>query len=677
VLHPLRQRRRPALPEGGIDGGDLDGGDVDGGPDGGDPDACVPSETAERTCRGGGDEDCDGLVDCDDLDCAGAVDCCANGVSDEIRWAGTVDGARFAAIPDTVDLGDFRIGSQGGTPYLVEFPSRLSTRAIWSRSCTALAFGASIDTSFRVDAECTGDPCDFAALVLTPSEAFNEDEELQRELAVRLDSRGNLVLERTGEGALVPVARLVGAGPFEVQVDIEPSTEMGQAVLRVSVTVDGDRLLDAAPLWLAEDLVLWGQRCRALGATDPGADGLFVAVEGVGDDVWVGPLTLTERECANPSVFRRTDLEGGLEGGLRLDPAWSGGGVGAPTLTSYRAEAGGTPTWEVWVDGADRERLDEVFDPPIFAIGGAQTQAEGGLAGFLPRRGEGVGMARVGQELLGGEGETHGSPAFVEPHLLAIRDEADIVESLRVVYAAEDPEGNPPDGMDAGGPVPLPLRRFDLYRTSADPSLIDNDVSATADPILTLEDAAISGEEPCRQLRDPALTLRTDAPSDGYWLFYRCVQPDGRGRLDAVRLNASFLPMAEPAVLLRPDDAPYARGGLASPAPILELRDGGAAQVLRLWFLADDGGETAVAYAQGRGAVADGLPELQLYPANPILRAGDVPLGACGDCAIRSVAASIDVERPREVRLLVARSRTVGETTAHEILVTEQIRPDD
>src|SRR5690606_29265367 len=113
----------------------------------------------------------------------------------------------------------------------------------------------------------------------------------------------------------------------------------------------GDRILTRTPVAPLDAL-----ECIEPGGGPPGI-GLYAAVEGAGTNVEVvGPLSILERQCSNPSQF--------YAGAERVDlsqiEACEAGGVGAPALVGYCRANCTSPAasvqWDLWVDSSRTPR---------------------------------------------------------------------------------------------------------------------------------------------------------------------------------------------------------------------------------------------------------------------------------------------------------------------------------
>ncbi|MGF1469999.1 MAG: hypothetical protein ACFCGT_28085 [Sandaracinaceae bacterium] len=667
---------------------------TDGGPDAdqdGGPPICIPTQPAERTCVGGDDEDCDELIDCADFDCAGDLDCCVGGDATVEDWRGSLAGYDLLPRARPLTEDDFVISDVvQGARWIREFPPGIEPKALWSQVCTPLAFGARITATFLLDEQrpCVGGSCPYASVVLTRAADMSPGDPLLSELAVRLLGTGEIELwesttrfasSEDGEGPT-----FVRGEVITVTIGITPGIDGDRSALFLFVLAEQEQpegpprswTYARAAQWPASVLEAWGRRCREIGAEPPDADGLFLAFEGRGDDVWLGPTSVQQQSCANPSYLeapRPEDRDVADE--LSLAAGWSTGGGGAPTLASF-TRAGEGERWELWVDGADDERSDELLGDPTFEIGGLVSGRVNGLTGFLPRLPTTPTPPRDGRPLLGDD-----LPNYREPFLLAVTDDRlDVGDSsLRLVYAAEDPPDPTVDmGMPSpdGGLLPRPPAAYALYGLASVPWRTDAELQPPDLPLLHPED--VPG---CAALREPSLVpMDAGRPPAAFFLFFSCADGSGVDRIFAVPVDRDLTTadLAGLVLVLGPEPDGYSEDGVSSPEVLAEFPADGEV-IYRMWYLADGPNGRTVAFAEARGSTLEGaLPAFAPYPGNPILAADASVLGEpCAGCFLSGLAATRSVANLRRYRLMVSRAVPEGEGLRHELLPLDQIRPLD
>lgn len=655
ILQPNFDAIAPEM-DGGVDAG-PDAGDSgmhDGGPDSG-PDgggSCIPDPQGEQcTDSAEVDEDCDGQSNCFDYDCRGVAACCRPGAASTPRCLAGL--AQFVRLPaDQASDIVFSDTLCSASSRVTEFGPTGRTRALVTQACQPITFGMRMSATFEIVSGCTG-TCDFAALSFGPVQTLADGDPFASELRVIVRSDGSAAVERAG----TPISTMpLGPGslltlePIEVQVDLEPGpNESGQDVLfaTVDLIVDGTgtRVLDrtaVAPLDALE--------CIRPGGGPPGV-GLYAAIEGAGTNVEViGPLSTLERRCSNPSQFY--DNEENVD--LSSVEACAPGGVGAPALVSYCLDDCGSPAapvqWDLWVDASDTPRIEESFRFVDFGVCGFGWQSP-----ILPETPSWI--VRPSAPFLLGD-----SPSAREPTLLPISDDG---ASTRVIdlfyaYAQRVMEGE---------------EEYAIYG-----DLVRQDLTRAPDPAALLMTADDAG---CASVRDPLLVAHyAEATAghhvDGAWLLFTCEVSGMPDSIRAARFDSDLmLQTGSIRTVLSAVDDTYSERGVFAPEGFAEVD--GTTLKIRLWYLARDAtGQVRLAYAQGRSTDLDTFPELDPYPANPILAGDSRVLGECTTgCTITGASVTPRVGSESEWQFVISRSRLTATGTLHELVPLLQPAPND
>jgi len=638
LLHPNRNDILDGGPDGALDAGpdaetDASDAETDASSDAG----CTRFETS---CTDGMDNDCDGRTDCDEIECLSAPSCCERLTGGD--W------------PDLLPFGDWERRPRSAAititaapdPVSVVFPVSSTPVAIRHGTCAPIAFGMSFQLDFEVRGTHAGD---FAALALSPvSEPGPDGFVSEFRLVVRSD--GSMQAERAGAvlNSLDPGA--VGAAAVPAEIKLSPGVDdAGRAVLFVTVVVEGERLVDRAPLMPLE-------RLRDTASCPIG--GLYLVLEGQGSSVVVASaLTAKTLDCDNPTQFSADAMSSPLRDvETRFDASgmWRAGGLGEPSISEVCIGAAGcSDRLDVLADGTDLDRSEELLRPLSLSIGGALY-----LGGSWSSR-----DASSMPQLLGPMTSSR------EPDYLIPIDDMGAAGEALLAYAEEQASG--------GGVHDLVLRA--LGRNRAD---------APGRERFRLSPSDVG----CRSLRDPVLVANGTTSTDrDLTLFFTCEPMDASGHdsIGAARLVYGMgsddyaLGMGYPE-LLTATPGTYTGQGVSSPEAVVTDRNADGSVALRLWFLAKDGsGRARLAMAYG-DIDAEGVPALSAYPGNPLLDPENQVLGgSCpSGCAIesfgvlRSVAGSLFWRDPSYV-FLIERSVFRSTGTEHQLLPLVQRRPVD
>jgi hypothetical protein len=649
----------------GVDGGpDAGDGGPDGGPDGGgDGGTCQP---VAEVCSNGADDDCDGRADCFDPDCVSDARCCRTGLTTErLCLASGFDVRRVPAEASASIRFSDTLCSE--TSRLLEFGPPARTRALITEECQPINFGMRFEATFEIAVSC-GTLCDHAALAFTPLQTLVDDvDPLASELRVVVSSDGSARVERGGtvlrDDDGQPIAREAGhfglGVPIEVRVELWPGPDdIGRDVLYATVdliqagVLGSPRLLDRGLIMPLADL-----RClRPGGTSEPG---LYAAIEGSGDGVQVvGTVARIEHECSNPSQFRPQQAVD-----TRALTACAPGGVGAPALASYcRAgcdTAAAQYQWDLWVDASELSRAEDNFQFLDFGIcGHAASQPR------FP-----TGAAGDGWLARGAPGYLWPTPPSArEPTLLPVSDDGDAERVSYLWYAyAERVSARSDVHAIRGGQV------------------FPNPAQSPAGPRSILTPEATPGL-PCDSVRDPLLVARhAPLPEGGHsvvgaWLFYTCEREERPRSIAVTALDMGLDPIeGTTAIVIDESVGEYARRGVFAPEGFTS--PGPTETTLRLWFSTrDDEARVRLAFAQGRGPLEDlSPPELEAYPANPILDGNDPVLGddCGGSCTLTGLSVTPSDAERGDFQFLVSRSRVTPAGTSYELVPLLQPAPPD
>lgn len=646
-----------------------DGG-VDAGPDGG-----IDAGPLEEDCSVDGDEDGNGLADCDDFACVGVPRCCDADDPVDI-------------VEDWEDLDAWTVLPSADPEPPEREPGRLTgfgvgtiPRAVRRKQCVPMVAGLAIDAAFapQRDGACVGsDPCD-AGLVLTAARDMTEGARLLDELSVRATRGGRVDVRQGGvvvaEGPQIPVGQEV-----DVAIVVGPGFDADDRpvlVATVSAAV-GDQepvsLVEGFPVTPLEDLVAEGIDCSD-------TPGLYVAVEGRGAQVEVAPLTLEVQACLNPSLWEHPVIAEDVLTLDRLAPGgWAGGGgLLAPALAvSVTGEEPDPLRFDLLFEGTDVPPDLEADTRVGYALGHGVAMGDQGWGdgwAFAPDPAPKAGDCHpscLGDPPTGCTvSDCPDAPSYREPAAHPLLDSEGALQLLSVAWAVELDPASRAHGL--GAVVSFPLQPETPFVPPAE--------------VLTPETLATAGEDlaPCDSLRQPALAPAEPGDVGRRWLFFTCQRSGAADEIRAVTLSPSmvFQPGTE-VLVLDPGDpavAPHGAGGVSSPEVLVDFSDGDRATV-RLWYLARPvpGAPASLALAQGGGSDApeDGdpgtaVPALVPYPGNPVLRPDDPVLGDCpGECTLEGAAVARRPDVAGRLRFLLARRLDAEGEVSYELQPLEQ-----
>ncbi|MCZ6805816.1 MAG: hypothetical protein O7F08_02590 [Deltaproteobacteria bacterium] len=617
----------------------------------------------ELFCDDGLDDDDDSLSDCADPDCAEELACCerrSTTLSED--WTAGDLTLTWVFGPTTGDPWLPARPAFEGTTFVGDFESSDEPRALISSDCVSLALGGWVNTALRsTDATgCTNDaPCDrYAGVVLSVATDLAPGSKLQDELAVTLHA-GGLVLVTQAD---VEVARTTAGidQNTEVEIVVRPTLNAeAQPILKATVTVGSETVLESFPMSRIEDLVATGE-CAQI-------PGLHVAAQSQGDGVYVGPLTTAKQDCANPSQFQKqvATLTGAS---LRFAPSWRSAYVGSPALASSR-NAVSDVQWDLIVEGSNDSPDLEPVTHIGYALGHARETTDEGddwsLDGWITSDGPKVGDDPP--SCVGVPGGCTDNISVREPHLLAELNEDRALRDLVLSFAREVTP-DPPDifGLQVIRPVGGPTTPAPVPTT---PTLSPDDVPE------------------CISLRDPSLIPVDPEAQQGYWLFFTCVQGAGPAtEIHAVRVSRALEVVQEGGgplrrvVLTAGELGPFAAAGIRSAEPLVAFAEDGLR--LRIWFLAQSApGDWSIALAEARThdveMLAFELPEALPFPVNPILtNDSSLVRSEClgDDCSITGIAVTPRGDDPELLRFLLARRVNLpGGGRTDQLIPLEQV----
>ncbi len=611
------------------------------------PDGGVDGGTGiELFCSDGLDDDDDLAFDCNDSDCDEEPACCQRrSTTLETDWSDANLNDRWIFAPTTGGVGSWAPlrPSFEGVTFVGGFLPDDSPRALLSRDCVSVGLGGWVSTTLRASDSggCSQDEeCDhYAGVVLTIANDSALGNKLQDELAVTLHA-GGLVLVTQAD---VEVARTTATVDLDVEVEIELRPWLdddNRPMLRARVTVDGEPVLEDFTVTPIEDLLTVGD-CAEI-------PGVYVAAQGRGDEVYVGPLLSEKQDCANPSQF---DEQSAILRGsdLEFTPSWVEAYVGSPALASSRNSVSDVQ-WDLIVEGGN---LGPELEPSLhvgYALGHARTATdEGGqwrLTGW-----ESSGSPKVGADPPAcTDGTCTDNRSVREPHLLAELNEEQELRDLVLSFAREvvtDPLERDLFGIQVVRPIGGPTTGLTLPSA---PTLSPDDIPE------------------CVSLRDPALIPVDPDSLQGYWLLFTCVQSGGATReIHAVRISRALEVVQEGGgpmrrlVLAADELGPFASEGIRSPEPVVSFEENGMR--LRIWFLAQSTpGDWSVALAEARthdtSMLEFDLPEPVPFPVNPVLgNASTLVRSGClgAPCSITGIAVTPRADDPDRLRFLLAR----------------------
>ncbi|MFW5925616.1 MAG: hypothetical protein ACOCV4_05570 [Myxococcota bacterium] len=660
--------------------------------DGGD--GCPPPGCRETSCTNGQDDDGDGIVDCADFDCTDFPGCCDEGTTlvsaswdPEVAliddWLAVPTGTPYPGVEATETDGGTEEGS------LQSFESTMPS-GIVHRSCQPLALGARLQVTMEPlgAASCTDTACDrFAAVVLTAAQDALPGRRLLDDLAVTVQADGAIRVTQGGRTLGETSVELSPEGRVDLDIDVTPGVDdRGRPALFATAHVTdrqagsgAQKLLERVPFLLQRDLVTAVAACEKV-------PGLFLGVEGQGDRVRVGPLTMRARRCVNPGQFGTPSDETATLTSDRLDlGAWAEGGLGAPALASTCAgseacwSGDGSPgvRWDLLVEGTNVDPALDRFTHVGWSLGHAMSTQWDASLGWItdpagePKAGDDPPTCLDETTPDGGVAPCEGARSVRDPAVWPFTTDTgqvDPTDGLVVAYAREWE-----DAVQRGERGVFALH---VQAVSANP---DEPFAASEGRRWTPDDAG------CDSLREPEVAPASGSPStDGHWLLYTCERSGQPDVVHALPLSGLFIPKAgaTPRVVLDPSElGSHAAGGVrgAEVLVVSDLQNTAQPPLLRTWFVARDAiGRESIGLAQGRSETFDRFPTLHEYRGSPVLRVDDGVLG--GDCGEGCDLVGFDVVRraddpratdaPQTIRLLVAR-RVDG--VDYELVPLEQL----
>jgi hypothetical protein len=536
--------------------------------------------------------------------------------------------------------------------------------------CSPIATGFQVETELTlVGGDCApGVEC-YGAIVLSSANDMASGSKLLDEIAVQLVvpptgagdpelqvSRGGTVVARAGSiptGVATPIELTVGP-----TLDDDGTPSIGATVAMYDEDLVRTVILDGFVVMPQRELVSDRAGCTL-------SPGLFVAVEGVGARVHVGPVTMTELQCTNPGLFRTPATENGpLSAALLGFGDWASGGISHPALVS--TESGTGSRWDVLLDGTDVEREQETIIDIGFAIGHAYA----GPSGWNTSWASLADAPRIGDCHPSCVGFPSCEAPFASmcPTRRGLREPTaypqlfpdGTIQQLNLAYATESATaGVFGIAIDSGA--------------SPSQSMVRPDLAAALDP----------GDVECRSLREPSL-VPANTDHTAWWLFYTCERDMMPPEIRAVQLSAAFdvLLGTDQTVLTATTFGSIASGGVRSPEVLVEFVNVGGVETayFRLWATAIRGITRSIVLVTGE-SVVDAPPSLPLgddglrpYPENPVLTLDDI---ACpGDsCKLLAMSVARRADRNDTLRYLVAQAVDDASGRRYQLVPLEQTWP--
>ena len=623
------------------------------------PDGGVDGGGIELFCSDGIDDDDDEATDCADTDCAEEPACCERRRTTlSYDWTAADLSNAWSFAPDV--WSPIR-ASLDGTTVVGGFLPADAPHALVSLDCVSLALGGWVDA--RLHSTDSGgcppnDACDdYAAIVLTAVTGSTPGNRLQDEIAVTLHAGGLAVV--TQAGAEIARANAAVGQDVEVQIEVRPMLdESNRAVIVADVTVDGEMVLSDFTVGGIESLVTTGD-CAEI-------PGLHLAVEGLGDLVYVGPVETAKQDCANPSQFDEQSATL-RAANLEFTPSWVEAYVGAPALASSRNTLSDVQ-WDLVVEGSNWSPELEPTTHVGYALGHARTSTDSGdnwrLTGW-----ESSETPKVGDDPPAcAEPECETNRSMREPHLLAELNDDGELRDLTLAFAREvvtDPQERDLFGIQ-------------IVRPTGGPT---NPITLPVEPTISPDEIP-----ECVSLRDPALIPVDPDAIGGYWLLFSCLEgPAPPRRIYAVRISRALEVVLEGGspmrrLVLDADElGAFAAAGIRSPEPLIAFEKDGLR--LRVWFLAQaTPGDWGIALAEARSHDTEllelELPEPLPFAVNPILRNDSTLVqSSCtaDQCTIAGIAVTRRADDPARLRFLLARrlKDTTGQET-YQLIPLEQ-----
>lgn len=672
----------------GLDGG-TDAGD--GGTDAGDAgtdaslDGWICPRRFERECAGGEDEDCDGLIDCNDSDCATSLACCSDRAP--LFDLVTFDDA-FPSEWTWIPISDEAI-SQGGDDWLHDFGTFDYPRAVRVDRCLPIDLGVRITASMlplNLPPMCPGSEpscANYATLLVTESTNATPPETLAENFAVRVYHNGRVEIRAAGKVLMNSAVDgvMFNTGPtstaISLRVELTPGVQddgLPYVFARVELTQGRISwpLEGTPPMFLPPRPIFPREYLRGSDIGCSGARGLLLAFEGRGDNVRVDNVGVALFGCANPAHFEAAGAEidaDDADGPLYDSDDWTAGGLGSPSVQSFFPSVSSRERTEIFYDASNRDRTLEPTDGVRYSIGGSYTTDPDGVSNLVPRSMANPILGLRPPDCIGTMMPPGGCDvrrSWREPALFVPVDETRTMlvgPQLGLVYARET---GPLSGV------------FELGVAAA---YLDDE------SFVERRGALAASGDGCTSRRDPVLLpTRPGGVATDRVVLYTCERAMGPSSIRGLQLR-EFPP--------GPDDITPIDGDIIAPgAPGTFSGDGVRAadaavwfreaeptdqMVVRVWYVSEarSTDPATISFAEGSGPQGQ-LPALHPYPANPVLRSNDPVLGACdavGDCQIESVAVTRLANEPDTVRLLVSRTLETSTGIRHVLVPLNQVWP--
>lgn len=633
-----------SLLDGGADGG-VDAGEdagIDASDDGGldASDANIDASTcsvAPEMCGNREDEDCDQLIDCADPDCvrAAAPECCDPGratmIRDDFNTLPATTWQRVSALPALASSAVQDFGS-GATVGMVR-------QDMGTAACLEAELGASVSFELRAlactDAECAGS----AEVVFGPSSEFRAGSRLQDDLGIRGTSvAGSLRVEVTRGGTVVATEEGLGADGVRVQIDLALGLVDSEPAIVARITVGTRPAHENVFVVAREDVRI--DLCP----------GLFLGIQGTGNDVTVDTLSITQLDCSNPSRVDPSDGIPELTATTFSASDWANGGIGAPAILA-RPAGDVSRQFIVLFDGSPMDRGSIGLARLPLSIGGADLQS--GVMGmmtanchdWLPRSGTPDPTCET-------------VPQLAAPLITALprvmQDPAMVADgsNVRVLWAGERSDTD---------------RNLALYSGLLDPDEVRTTTLTTSAPLMI-------ADETCPSVRSPQILPLVGSDPAEWLVLYVCnTHP---AEVHAARGGLTALTRVPDFVLGPAQLGEVAQSGVGDIAAVVFTYAG--QPTYRLWLLTHAPEGAVLSFVEGT-AVPGEFPTFVPYAGNPILRATDPDLGPClGRCELHGVAATrVLPSQPTRVQLMVERWDTGSASSQYALIPLRQSWPSD
>ncbi len=625
--------------------------------DGADGSTCA--ETIERACTDRRDDDCDGLIDCDDLDCSSNLSCCESNQGRPLAvgaWQHSLPvGVQPALVTGTTGL--------DVSTFISSFLSNDIPRALRLDACVPLELGVTFNATFRslgTNPQCSpGRSCvHYAALVFTAAEGMLAGQNLPDDLAIRYELRDDtgafrarLRITRGGEtlrGAdnLELISQDFGSQQVNIVLNFTPGVDdAGNAGIFASLTATAGTTMVWTPL--TRRFVVRRTQMRDCTVGGLSGKGLHVAAEGLGDRMSVGALDVRFNECPNPANLSPNGVPLRAPQALGGQATWANAAWVAPSLTIYSSASRNAEVTELIGAGTNVDPQSVAFTNVNYALAGTQLFSD--TSSWMGRRAGNPLLGNAPPTCVGGTGQECVSPidnteaSILAPTLGVLSNGTSLFAAYR-----QHVEGQP----DA-------LRSARLSQSTGEP-LSENQDIFSARSLLS----------DCEELRQPALfPRRTPDGIGGFYLLFVCHPAAGSPSMRAALLDANVSNAR--LVNVTVPTADWMRAGVVD-LSVVTWFGSGAAPVptsYKMWLVAEGDRGRSVGFFEAPYASESEALVFRPYSANPVLTDRDAALGACGaSCSVDGIGVARSVSLPREVRIYLGVHGQTGGQTQYSLL---------